>query len=204
MSRLMQPLPGAAGARRGGIFLDKDGTLLENLPYNADPLRMQLAPGADEALRRLGTLDLRLFVVSNQPGVALGCFPASALLAVEARLRDLFVEHGASLTAFFYCPHAPDAAGASVCDCRKPMPGLLLQAAVVHGVDLSASWMIGDILDDVEAGRRAGCKTVLIDNGNETEWRMGPRRQPHCCVADMAAAARIVARAIADASELAA
>ncbi len=83
---------------------------------------------------------------------------------------------------------------AVACDCRKPAPGLLLRAAEELGLELAASWLVGDILDDVEAGRRAGCRTVLIDNGNETEWRDGHHRMPHLAAPDLAAAAeRILA-----------
>jgi histidinol phosphatase-like enzyme len=79
------------------------------------------------------------------------------------------------------------------CHCRKPMPGMLLQAARDHGIDLRSSWMVGDILHDVEAGNRAGCRTVLIDNGNETEWRLGPRRIPTRMAPDLYAAAMLIA-----------
>jgi histidinol phosphatase-like enzyme len=95
------------------------------------------------------------------------------------------------LDGFYYCPHAPDAG----CDCRKPAPGMLERAAREHGVDLRASWMIGDILDDVEAGRRAGCRTILLDNGNETEWRDGEQRCPDYVARDLAQAAAIIAAA---------
>ena len=81
---------------------------------------------------------------------------------------------------------------AVACACRKPEPGLILSAAREHGIDLEHSWFVGDILDDVEAGRRAGCRTVLIDNGNETEWKRSPLRWPDLVAADMAEAARLI------------
>lgn len=181
------------GGGRPAIFLDKDGTVLQNVPYNVDPALMQLAPGASEGLRLLAAFACPLIVVSNQDGVARGRFAASALTAVARRLAELFAQSGASLTGFYFCPHAP--ASPPQCDCRKPAPGLLTHAASRHGVNPQCSWIIGDILDDIEAGHRAGCRGVLIDNGNETEWRDGELRQPCARAADFAAAAREVANA---------
>jgi histidinol-phosphate phosphatase family protein len=177
------------------IFLDKDGTLVEDVPYNVDPARIRLAPGAGSGLRRLRDAAYRLFVVSNQSGVARGFFPESALVEVEAELRRLLAELGVALDGFYYCPHHPegavDAYSAS-CSCRKPGPGMVLRAAEEHGLDLGRSWLIGDILDDVEAGRRAGCRTVLLDNGHETEWVLTPWREPDARAADLDEASRII------------
>ncbi len=177
------------------MFLDKDGTLVENIPYNADPAKMRLSPRAADGIRSLHDAGFRLFVVSNQSGVARGHFAEEALGAVEARLRELMNEAGARLAGFYYCPHHPEgsiAEYAFACECRKPEPGMILNAARDHGVDLTQSWLVGDILDDVEAGRRAGCRTVLIDNGQETEWKTGPDRTPEHVAADLADAARII------------
>jgi HAD superfamily hydrolase (TIGR01662 family) len=109
------------------------------------------------------------------------------LRAVEERLRSMLP----ALDGFYYCPHAPDAG----CACRKPAAGMLHRAALEHGVRLPDSWMIGDILDDVEAGKRAGCRTVLLDNGNETEWQITPERVPDCIARNFAEAAQLVLRA---------
>jgi D,D-heptose 1,7-bisphosphate phosphatase len=178
------------------IFLDKDGTLVDDLPYNVEPQRITLCSGAGAALRLLSRLDYRLFVVTNQAGVAFGRFGETAMDTVQDRLQDLLFREHLTLDGFYYCPHHPDgsiAAYACDCHCRKPMPGLLLQAARDHGIDLRSSWMIGDILHDVEAGNRAGCRTLLIDNGNETEWRLGPRRIPTRMAPDLYAAAVLIA-----------
>jgi histidinol phosphatase-like enzyme len=78
------------------------------------------------------------------------------------------------------------------CECRKPEPGLILRAAREHAIEPARSWFVGDILDDVEAGRRAGCRTVLIENGNETIWKPGLMRRPHLVAADLAQAARLI------------
>lgn len=177
------------------VFLDKDGTLIEDLPYNVDPALIQLAPGAAAGLPLLQARGYPLIVITNQSGVARGYFPEAALASVEDRLRQLFQELGVLLAGFYYCPHHPDGVISEYrinCDCRKPASGLLLRAAQEHGVALESSWLIGDILHDIEAGRRVGCRTVLIDNGNETEWQLSPARSPHYRVADLEAAARTI------------
>ena len=156
---------------RPAVFLDKDGTLVENVPYNVDPARIELEQGAAEAVAAFTSRGYRVIVVSNQPGVALGLFSQHDLNKVEEQLTLLL---GRTLDGFYCCTHAADEG----CECRKPNPGLLMRAAREHGVDLGESWMVGDILDDVEAGRRAGCRTVLINNGNETEWRLSRQRHP--------------------------
>ena len=178
------------------IFLDKDGTLVDDLPYNVEPRRIRLVSGAGAALRLLARLDYRFFVVTNQSGIAHGCFGEEAMGPVADRLADLLFRENLSLDGFYYCPHDPEgsvAAYAIACHCRKPLPGLLLKAAEEHGIDLRASWMIGDILHDVEAGNRAGCRTILLDNGNETEWRLGPRRVPTRMAPDLYTAAVLIA-----------
>src|SRR5690242_11813204 len=183
------------------VFLDKDGTLIEDVPYNVDPAQVRLAPGAAEGLPRLHAGGFRLVVVSNQSGVARGLIAEEALGAVRDRLRDLLAELGVPLGGFYYCPHHPEGVVtryAVACRCRKPAPGLILDAARAHGVAVGKSWFVGDILDDVEAGRRAGCRTVLIDNGNETEWVLTPSREPHWRAADLAAAARHILAASPD------
>ena len=184
---------------KAAVFLDKDGTVLVDEPYNVDPDCMRLAPKVKRALGRLGQLRVPLVVVSNQPGVALGRFEMSALGAVERRLAEMFEESGACLSACYWCPHHPAGVVNALsvrCLCRKPLPGLLACAAAEQGIDLRRSWMIGDILDDVEAGNRAGCRTIMLDCGHETEWDVsgsdGWLRTPQFVVADIDVAAGIV------------
>jgi histidinol-phosphate phosphatase family protein len=113
-------------------------------------------------------------------------------------MHELAAEAGAAIEGVYWCPHHPQGIVAEftrVCECRKPAPGMLLRAAREHRLDLSRSWFIGDILDDVEAGRRAGCRSVLIDNGNETEWLRGPGREPDTVVRDMHEAAIAIVNA---------
>ncbi|WP_233871818.1 HAD-IIIA family hydrolase [Dyadobacter sp. CY323] len=161
-----------------GVFLDKDGTLVTDVPYNVDPARVTFEKGVFEGLRALQDAGYKLVIVSNQPGISMGLFSEMELDALIRYFEDQFAENGVLLSGFYYCPHLP-ASETNVCECRKPEPGLLLNAARDLSIDLSISWMIGDILNDVEAGNRAGCRTVLIDNGNETEWLEGEHRTPH-------------------------
>lgn len=177
------------------VFLDKDGTLVEDVPYNVDPSRIQLMRGAAEGLQLLHAVGYKIIVISNQSGVARGYFPEEALVAVEERLRAVLGEFDIPLSGFYCCSHHPDGVVpgyAIACGCRKPEPGLLFRAAYDYAIDLRSSWFVGDILNDVEAGRRAGCKTVLIDNGNETEWTLSQERLPHHIVADLAEAAHVI------------
>ncbi|OWW19782.1 D-glycero-alpha-D-manno-heptose-1,7-bisphosphate 7-phosphatase [Noviherbaspirillum denitrificans] len=180
------------------IFLDKDGTLVENVPYNVNPALIELTWQAGQGLQLLKQLGYALIVVTNQPGVARGLFTEGALGPVEHRIAERLAQYGVTLDGFYYCPHSPDGVVgryAIRCTCRKPMPGMLLRAAREHGIELAQSWMIGDILHDVEAGRRAGCRTVLIDNGNETEWKLSSLRAPHFTAPDLHAAASLIAEA---------
>jgi len=183
------------------VFLDKDGTLVEDVPYNVDPARIRLMPGAVQGLQRLHEAGYRLVVISNQSGVARGFFPIGALTGVEARLRELLDGAGVPLAGFYYCPHHPGgtvAGYAVACQCRKPEPGLILSAARDLGIDPARSWFVGDILDDIEAGHRAGCRAVLLDNGHETEWVITPARTPDHKAANLIEAARLIAGADAN------
>lgn len=171
---------------RAAVFLDKDGTLVDDVPYNVDPERIVLAREAHAGAAALHRAGYALVVVTNQSGVARGLFGEDALAGVEAKLRKLLAP--TPVAGFYYCPHGPD----DGCDCRKPLPGMLLRAAEELDIDLPASWMVGDILNDVEAGARAGCRTVLVDNGGETEWIGGLFRTPTLRVPDMATAATAI------------
>ncbi len=182
---------------RPAVFLDKDGTVLDDVPYNVDPARMCFAPGARAGLARLGSLGLPLIIISNQPGIGLGKASHADLARVREQLDAMFRKAHATMAGFHYCPHHPQAVVsgyARACACRKPAPGLLYAAAARHRIDLSRSWFIGDILDDVEAGQRAGCRTILLDNSHETEWRLGGWRTPQHIAADLDAASRWIQR----------
>jgi D-glycero-D-manno-heptose 1,7-bisphosphate phosphatase len=124
-------------------------------------------------------------IISNQPGLAFGHFSAAELSDLVVYLRTTLGRAGVPLAGFYACPHAPPSPYERGCSCRKPLPGLLHQAANDLHIDLGQSWMIGDILNDVEAGRRAGCSSILLDAGNETEWDLRPGRVPHHVVTSL-------------------
>ncbi|MCJ8208686.1 HAD family hydrolase [Mucilaginibacter sp. RS28] len=182
------------------VFLDKDNTLIDDIPYNVNPALITLKPGAIAGLRLLQDKGFKLIIISNQAGVAKGYFREEALADVERRICELLMEYGIHLTGFYYCPHHPEGSVADyaiACHCRKPLPGMLIEAAEKHHVDLSESWMVGDILNDVEAGNRAGCRTILIDNGGETEWiKDNEYREPEQVFNNLAYAAHYIATAL--------
>ncbi len=165
-------------ARRSAVFIDKDGTLVENEPGHVDPDRLRFMPGAFEAVAALAARGHLLVVVGDagrEHGLSAAPQFARLRAALESRLRHAA---GVRLRDVLICPHAPGPRGLPACTCRKPAPGLLLRAAVRHRIDLTHSWMVGDTLDDVEAGHRAGCRSLLLDSGGETVWRHTPLRVP--------------------------
>src|SRR5439155_20147616 len=139
------------------VFVDKDGTLIEDLPYNVDPARVRFAPGARDAVRLWGEHGWRIAVITNQSGVARGYFSLDDLDALGVHLEHVVRSLGADWAGFHACPHHPDGINeyAIDCDCRKPQPGLIRRAAAALGVDPATGWFIGDTWMDVVAGRAA-------------------------------------------------
>jgi len=177
------------------VFLDKDGTLIPDIPYNVDGNLVTLDEGVVEGLQLLQSYGYLLVIVTNQSGLAHGYFTLEQLDTVRNTIKKMCSKIGIYLDGFYYCPHHPNGTipgYKAECECRKPQPGLLLKAAGDMDIDLSSSWMIGDILNDVEAGNRAGCKTILINNGNETDWHSGAGRAPQYQARDLAEAARYI------------
>lgn len=144
-----------AGARRA-LFLDRDGTLISDVGYPRDPALVEPLPGAFAALRALQAR-FALVIVSNQSGIGRGLITTAEAAAVHARVVELFGEAGVAFAGAYYCPHDPGAG----CACRKPAPGLLLDAARELGIELAGSIMLGDKPSDVAAGRAAGCRHAL-------------------------------------------
>jgi D-glycero-D-manno-heptose 1,7-bisphosphate phosphatase len=187
------------------VFLDRDGVLDAAVP---DPLSGQpesplqvadarLLPGAAEAVCKLAQAGFALVCVSNQPAAAKGRATVAQLLAVHERVLELLAMEGTRLQASRLCPHHPDGVVAELsgpCPCRKPAPGMLLDAAETLGLDLRRSWMIGDTDADVAAGRAAGCRTVLIEYPGSAHKRSGGAGED-LLASDLAdAAARVLAR----------
>ncbi len=175
------------GAARPAVFLDRDGTLVREVGYLADPDAVELLPGVGAALRGLVETEAPVVVVSNQSGVGRGRFAEAAVHAVNARLRALLRGHGVELAAIYFCPHRPE----EDCPCRKPRPGLLERAAEDLHLALGASVMIGDKRIDAAAGRRAGGRGVLVRTGygREEERADGGGEPPPDRVFDDLAAA---------------
>jgi D-glycero-D-manno-heptose 1,7-bisphosphate phosphatase len=141
------------------VFLDRDGTLMRDVDYCGDPKDVHIFAGASEALGKLRERGYKIFIVTNQSGIARGYFSEEQYRAVE---REVCRQLGENLIdATYFCPHRPDQA----CDCRKPAPGLVLRAASEHHLDLRRSFFIGDKDSDMQCGRSAGVKSILVHTG---------------------------------------
>jgi D-glycero-D-manno-heptose 1,7-bisphosphate phosphatase len=191
------PHPPTVPARpRPAVFLDRDGTLIEEVPYLHEPAEVALLPGAAGALAALGAAGYALVVATNQAGVARGYYDEAAVARVHRRLRELLAAGGARLDAVLHCPHHPDgtvAGYAGRCRCRKPGPGMLEAAAARLGLDLPASYLIGNHPSDVGAARAAGATPLFVTTGRAA------RRPPPAGVAafpGLAAAAAAVLRGV--------
>jgi D-glycero-D-manno-heptose 1,7-bisphosphate phosphatase len=150
------------------VFLDRDGVIVEQREYLNRPEDLILIPGAGEAIALLNASAIPVIVVSNQAGVAKGYLTLSDLEAIHARLRRELSAHGAHLDAIYYCPHHREATVPEFlrdCPCRKPGIGMFERARDEHGIDLSRSYLVGDATGDILAGRRAGCRTILVSTG---------------------------------------
>jgi len=154
------------------LFLDRDGTLVHASHYPSRPEQLRLYDNIGAALQVLQQqYDFRLIIVTNQAGIARGYFTEADLQRMHDYLTAELVALGVRVDGIYHCPHHPEGVieGLAMrCECRKPQPGMLLRAARELDLDLERSWFVGDILDDVEAGNRANCHTVLVDLGTES------------------------------------
>lgn len=162
---------------RPAVFLDRDGTIIEDTGYIADPDAVRLLPGAARAIGRLNRAGIPAIVVTNQSGIARGLLDESAYQAVARRLETLLAAGGVRLDGDYHCPHHPDFTG--TCECRKPGPLLYRRAAADHGLDLARSWWVGDRERDVVPAKHFGGRGVLIG-------------QPPAVVRDLSAAVDII------------
>ena len=182
------------------MFIDKDGTLITDIPYNVNPELLKFEDGVIEGLRTLQDAGFLLIVVSNQAGIAYGYFSEAELFTIRKKMEEVLQLNGITLNGFYFCPHHPSGTlreYTKTCDCRKPEPGMLIQAAKEFDIDITHSWMIGDILHDVEAGNKAGCRSILINNGNETEWVLDVNRQPEFITSGFLQAAFYISEIVA-------
>jgi D-glycero-D-manno-heptose 1,7-bisphosphate phosphatase len=170
-------------------FLDRDGTLIEDTHYLADPDRIAFIPGVFEALRLLQKAHYRLVIVTNQSGIARGLLSTEQYRAVEARMEELLAAEGITIDAAYFCPHHPEFSGP--CDCRKPLLGMYYEAERNLGIDLAASVYVGDRLRDVQPALTLGGRGVLVRTGfGQKEADRAPDGVD--VVADVLAAARLI------------
>ena len=170
---------------RRAIFLDRDGTVCEEVGYVDLLERIRLIEGSAEAIRRANESGFQTVIVTNQAGVARGRLSEDLVGEAHDRLRELLAADGARLDGIYYCPHHPDVGGEryrKCCDCRKPSPGMLRQARDEMGVDLGSSYLVGDSIRDIEAGHQVGATTILVRTGHgqkqlerpSEDWRIRP------------------------------
>jgi histidinol-phosphate phosphatase family protein len=159
--------------RARAIFCDRDGTIIRDVGYLNDPAQVELLPGAAAALGELKRQGFLVVLISNQSGIARGLITVEQAKQVHQRCSNLFSERGVEIDGALYCPHSPE----DGCSCRKPSPGMLLEAAERFGIELGDSWMIGDKESDLEAGCRAGCRVIhLRARDAVVEWSEVLRR----------------------------
>ena len=162
--------------RTRAVFLDRDGTINEEVEYLSRLDSLLLLPGADRAIKMINESGMKAVVVTNQSGVARGYFDEAFIRKVHRRMDDLLRDGGARIDRFYYCPHHPDEGFGEYrqdCQCRKPKPGMLLRAAEELDLDLSRSYMIGDTMRDVEAAHNAGVRSILVKTGyggSDVSW----------------------------------
>jgi len=150
------------------VFLDRDGTINEEVGYLTDLDKLKLIPGAGDAIKKLNESGLKVVVVTNQSGVARGHFTEFFVHKAHALLEALLRNEGAHLDGIYYCPHHPKAGNShytTACDCRKPGTGLIDKAAQDFDIDIKKSYMVGDKWSDIELGQRAGTHTLLVKTG---------------------------------------
>jgi D-glycero-D-manno-heptose 1,7-bisphosphate phosphatase len=181
-------------ALRPAVFLDRDGTIAEEVGYLNHISRFRILPRVPEAIRRLNEAALPVIVVTNQSGIGRGYFPESLVLAVHQLMTEQLAAAGARLDAIYYCPHGSNES----CTCRKPNTGMLEQAAREHAIDLHRSFVVGDRHGDVMLASRAGAHSILVRTGygegeylwNASKWPV----QPEFVAADLAGAVHWILR----------
>jgi len=182
--------------QRSAVFLDRDGTLIEDVDYLSDPSAIRFIPGAVEAVKRLRQNGFACVIVTNQSGVGRGMMSHDQVHNVHAEMLRMLREQGADLDGFYYCPVAPVVGSESLIEHtdRKPGPGMLMKAALELNLDLQSSWMVGDKLSDVLAGRNAGCRAGIrlrTGKGRDADRESAPYPE-FAIVEDLAAAAALI------------
>src|SRR6266581_8141562 len=184
----------ADGSR--AVFLDRDGTIVEDPGFLHEPDKVKLLPGAAEAIRRLNDAGYRVIVVSNQSGIARGLYSVRDYEMVQERVGALLTAHGARIDAAYFCPHHPQfpGPGGASCDCRKPGLKLFREAQAAFDIDFSRSWWIGDRLSDVQPARLLGGEGILVATGEGNVHQGQARALDVTVVADLGVAAAEIVR----------
>lgn len=181
-------------SKRRAVFLDRDGTIAEEVGYANHISRFDIFPHAAGAIRRLNEARIPVIVVTNQSGIARGFFPESLVTEIHGKMKSQLAAGGAHVDAIYYCPHIRE----NNCRCRKPLPGMLEQAAKEHGLELAGSTLVSDRYDDISMAHSVGCQSILVLSGygrGEHEWnRSRWPRMPDHVVEDLAQAVTIVLR----------
>jgi histidinol-phosphate phosphatase family protein len=170
------------------IFLDRDGTLIEEINFLATVEETQLFPFTLEALRLFKNAGFNFAVATNQSGIARGYFDGKAVEAIHNKISDLLAVQDLEITSYHYCPHMPDAG----CRCRKPNIGMIEQASKIQDVDLENSWMIGDKILDITMGFNAGTKTALVLTGYGEKHKQELTRKPDVIAQNLLEAAKLI------------
>lgn len=170
------------------VLIDRDGTISKNVPYCSSPKDFELLPEVAEGIKLLNKHYFKVVVVTNQSGIARGYFTEETLAKIHDKMRDELARHGAYIDAIYYCPHHPD----DDCDCRKPSPRMVLQAASDLNINLSQSYVVGDSEMDIEMGKRAKCKTILIKPGDNVGKAIDCSFKPDYMVSNVIEAAQLV------------
>jgi len=160
------------------IFVDRDGTISRDVLYLNSPDQFTMYPGVGPGIRTLKKKGYKIIVITNQSGIGRGYFTEQQLLSIHEKMAEEFQKFGVTLDGIYYCPHHPD----DKCNCRKPRTGLFEQAITDHDIDVKKSFMIGDKILDIGAGKKAGTKTILIPEphvrddclSNKSRWEYAP------------------------------
>ncbi len=173
------------------VFLDRDGTIVEDVGYLNNPQQLKFIPGSIEAIKKLNEASYKVVVITNQAGVARGLITEDMLQTIDKTLHKWLLNGGAHLDGIYYCPHHPEHGVhpyKQECECRKPHPGLIKKAEKDLDIDLSQSWMIGDKYSDMLDGKRAGTKTIFVTSGRGQEEKKKIKEKPDHIAENLAAA----------------
>ena len=193
--------------KNAAVFLDRDGTINEEVGYLGSLDKFKIIPCAYEAIRLINGSGMKAVVISNQAGVAKGLFTEDFVKIINEHLQAALRQNGAYIDSFYYCPHHPTEGTEpyrQVCNCRKPAPGMLLQAAQDLNIDLTKSYLVGDRFNDMEAAKNVGAKGILVKTGfgqgllqDDGPDRATPQNKPDFIAADILGAVKWILSQVA-------